>query len=169
MSIRDEHDWILPAALIGAVLLAVVAFAIGFAVGSRSDDSGSSDSEVADDLATYTECLRDNGADVPLVESGNGELSVTFFEGDIDPEVLGDAMAACEDLAPGLVRGLLELHSLEDFEPFHERRRPGFRFDPDVERRFEPRLEELCELLDEGLIPPDRPIYDRLIEACAEG
>jgi hypothetical protein len=104
-----------------------------------------------------------------LVESGDGELSVTFFEGDIDPEVLGDAMAACEGLAPGLVRGLLELHSSEDFEPFRERRRPGFRFDPDVERRSEPRLEELCELLDEGLIPPDRPIYDRLIEACAEG
>lgn len=169
MSIRDENDWILPAALIGAVLLVAVAFAIGFAVGNRSDDSGSSDSEAADDLAAYTECLRDNGADVPLVESGNGELSVTFFEGDIDPEVLGDAMAACEDLAPGVVQGLLELHSLEDFEPFHERRRPRFRFDPEAEPRFEPRLEELCELLDEGLIPPDRPIYDRLIEACAEG
>lgn len=166
---RNENDWILPAALVGAVLLFAVAFAIGFAVGNR-DDSTSTASPIVDDLAAYTECLRDNGADVPLVESGDGELSVTFFEGDIDPEVLGDAMAACEELAPGIVRGLLDLETWsEESDPFRERRGPGFHFDPEFESRFEPRFEEFCALLDEGFIPPDSAIYDELLEVCAEG
>ena len=185
MTIRNEHDWVLPAVLIGAVLLVAASFAIGIAVGNR-DDSSSDSVVVGEDLAAYTECLRDNGADVPLVESGDGELSITVFEGDVDPEVLADAMAACEDLAPGVIRGLLELGRWheepwheerwhEERHPFAEHRGRHFWFDhedpDDVEWRFERYfgLEALCELLEEGFIPPDSAAYDRLVEACLGG
>ena len=174
MTIRNDRDWVLPAVLIGTVLLLAAAFAIGYAVGNR-DDSSSSATGAGEELAAYTECLRNNGADVPLVESGDGELSVTFFEGDVDPEALEEAMIACEDLAPGLIRGLLAFERWHEEErPLGERRGPHCWFGPwdhDLERHSERhfRLEALCDLLEEGFIPPDSAVYDRLVEACLEG
>lgn len=174
MTIRNENDWVLPAVLIVGVLLLAAAFAAGFAVGNR-DDSASAETDFGGELGAYTECLRDHGAGVPLVESGNGELSVTFFEGDLDPEVLQEAMAACEDLAPGVVGGLLGA-VFEDDEAFRRRprgpRAPWFPLEPgdrDGRYRFEGQFDEFCGLLEEGFIPPDSAIYDELMEACEAG
>ena len=172
MTIRNERDWILPAILIVGVLLVAAAFAAGFALGSREDAADDDDSnDFGDRLGAYSECLRDNGADVPLVESEDGEISITFFPGDADPEALGDAIEACEDLAPGVISGLLGT-VLRDHEADAPRPRGRwFLHEPEDRKRF-PRFgrhfEELCELFEEGFIPPDSTIYDELAEACAE-
>jgi hypothetical protein len=172
MTIRNENDWVLPAVLIVGVLLLAAAFAAGFAVGNR-DDSTSTESDFGGELGAYTECLRDHGADVPLVESGDGELSVTFFEGDVDPEVLEEAMAACEDLAPGVIGRLLDsIFEMDEGSGIRGPRGPRFPFvpgEPDDFLHFEEQFEEFCGLLDEGFIPPDSAVYDELMEACAEG
>ena len=174
MTIRNERDWVLPALLIVGVLLVAAAFAAGFALGNREDaaDDDVDADGLGDRLGAYTECLRDNGADVPLVETEDGEVSITFFPGDVDPEALRDAIEACEDLAPGVISGLLGT-VLRDHEADASRPRgPWFLHEPEDRKRF-PRFgrhfEEFCELFEEGFIPPDSAIYDELAEACAEG
>ncbi len=104
-----DPDWLVPAILVG---VAIVAILLVVGVAASVSDSGE-DETMAQELETWSRCLRSQGAPVPLVESlRDGGFRITFdaevLEGAAEIVSVGDAFDACRDDAPDLVRGFVE-------------------------------------------------------------
>ncbi len=158
-----SQDWIPPALLIlAAVLLGFVVWGIYTATGGDGEDPS-----VAGQLEQYTGCLRDHGANVPVIETRpDGGLAIivpgSIFEGDIDFERWQDARIECLHLEPNPLEllfsvGGLDLDDASILGPFLDR---GF----GRERRG-PGIEEACRRLEHGEIG-DQDVAHELIEIC---
>jgi len=102
-------DWVIPAIVlaIAASILLVVVLSIAIA------SSDAQPATPAQQLEAWTRCLRDEGADIPLVEAlDDGGIRVTFggalLSGDVDPGEWISAFAACGDDAPDGLDHLLD-------------------------------------------------------------
>lgn len=110
-------DWLVPAVLVGVVVILglVIAIVAGVRAGSGDDES------VAGQLEQWSSCLRGQGANVPLVEAlRDGGFRVTvdgsLVEDGIDTDALGPALEACEEDAPEAVRKFADL--MDGFSEF---------------------------------------------------
>lgn len=118
---RSEHhnneDWLVPAILIASLVI-VVAIVVVFIVSTSS--SSQADERPADALETWSTCLRDEGAPVPLIEAvGDEGFRITVDDGVIDADIApGDlqrALEACVDEAPPRLRRWIAM--IERFTP----------------------------------------------------
>lgn len=105
-----NEDWLLPAALVGVVVVLGLIIAIVAGVRAGADD----DESVAGQLEQWSSCLRGQGANVPLVEAlRDGGFRVTvdgsLVEDGIDTDALGPALDACKDDAPEAVRKFTDM------------------------------------------------------------
>jgi len=159
-SVESDRDWVLP--LFGVLVALLVFVVIGLLVAAARSDTA--EDSFAGQVEVYTNCLRDNGANVPQVEAlGDGGFRITV-EGPVlqqrgDLESLREAHDVCEaltpdlelllaQLGPELLLGLSEFDGFEerftppDDEFFHGRsphhRFPGDRFHGDRFRGFGP-------------------------------
>ncbi len=108
--IVETDDWLVPAILVGVVV--VLAVVVGVVVGVRSN--AGDDESVAGQLEQWSSCLRSQGANVPLVESlRDGGFRVTvdgsFVESGIDADALRPALEVCEEDAPEALRRFMDL------------------------------------------------------------
>ncbi|MCL1598312.1 MAG: hypothetical protein M3094_03950, partial [Actinomycetia bacterium] len=100
-----DTDWLVPAILVGVAIVAVLVV-----VGVAASVSGSGEDEtMAQELETWSRCLRTQGAPVPLVESlRDGGFRVTFdatvLDGAAEIATASAAFDACRGDAPDLVR-----------------------------------------------------------------
>jgi hypothetical protein len=99
---RSNPDWLLPALLI---LIGLVVGVAGWGIWSLTREATSEEASLAGQLEVYTRCLRDHGADVPLVESrSDGGFAVivpgSLLDHDIDLEQWGSAADQCRDVQP---------------------------------------------------------------------
>jgi hypothetical protein len=187
---NEMPDWVIPAIVVAVAVFLLVAVGVGYALTRSSAEPET----LAEEFEAYTACLRDNGADVPLVEVRGDEgfaiiFDDEFLDGGFDLALLGPAIDACDDVVPeelafltGLAEGF-DVGFLDGLfgdgmfgeEPFrhgpggfgHEGR-PGGDFDLDemldLERGFTP--EALCAALEMGDLPPEFPGLERLAELC---
>lgn len=103
-------DWVVPAILAGAGILLAVTLGVTLFIlnGGNTEPDG-----LAAELETYTRCLNEHGADVPVVEAQrDGGFSVTvsgaLIEHGPDPSAMWAAHGACSDVAPDIFNGLLD-------------------------------------------------------------
>jgi len=94
-------DWLIPAILVGIAVLLLLAVAIGVVVAREASEPET----LPEQLEAYTECLRSNGATVPLVEArGDGGVAIVFdgslFEEGFELSSIFDAAEACESDMP---------------------------------------------------------------------
>jgi hypothetical protein len=106
---HDPRDWVIPAVLVGIAVIGLFVVGLAFAAAKeqRSDTP-----PIILDLATYTDCLIDHGADVPRITLGpDGGFAVvvsgSLVAGEVDPEVWIAAGDECSSLAPDLYSGLV--------------------------------------------------------------
>jgi hypothetical protein len=98
-------DWVIPAILVGIAALVILAVTIGVVL-ARGD---SEPETLPEQLEAYTECLRSNGATVPLVEARRDGGVAIVFEGSLLEEgfelsSILDAAGSCEDEMPSAFR-----------------------------------------------------------------
>ena len=163
MAEARSQDWIPPALLIlAAVLLGLAAWAIYAATGGDGEDE-----TLAGQLEQYTGCLRDHGADVPVIEaSRDGGLVIivpgSLLEGDIDLETWLEAREQCRHLEPNPLDLLFssdgfDLDTVSILGPVLDH---GF-----GRRDREPGIREACARLEAGGFDDvDRP--RGLVEMC---
>jgi len=171
--------------MVGLALVAgvVVAVAVAFAAGSGEDET------VAQELETWSRCLRSEGAPVPLVESlRDGGFRITVdadvLSGNSDFDVMGAALDACRDKAPERIRELVDRIDMFGALPFaggfpgmgggpfdggarHFGEDGGFfgRDEPIVPNVDDLTLEDLCDRVLDRL-ESDLPVPQRLRLAC---
>ncbi len=171
---RRSGDFLVIMVLIALVAVAAASFAAGWALGR---DDAEPDDTFAHELATFTECLAEEGATVPEVTPDRDggftvEFAAGFFE-DFEPASLLGAAGECASLLPigevldvlGLdvdlldLAGLLELEGLLPLEELMEGRFD--RFDRAPEFFLDERLRDLLEELAAGDLRPGE-LLDRL-------
>jgi hypothetical protein len=181
----DLSDWVVPAVLAGLALVVavVVAVVVAFASGSEEDET------VAQELETWSRCLRSQGAPVPLVEAlRDGGFRITVdadvLDRDVDLAAMGAAFEACRQEAPERIRDLVDRMDMFGAFPFaggfpgmgdvpfdagaeHFGGDGGFfdRGEPIVPNVDEDTLEELCDRALDRL-ERDLPVRPRLRQAC---
>jgi hypothetical protein len=130
---EENQDWIVPGVLVAVI--AVLALIIILVLATQALDE--ENDTIAGQLATWSSCLRGEGADVPLVETVRGggfRITVDgslLVEG-IDEATLQPALKACEDQAPEGIQQIMAVidgysgfpdapfDMFEDFEFLHE-------------------------------------------------
>ena len=106
----EQRDWVIPAILVGVVVLLGLIVALVLAVRATRGDEGT----FAGELERWSACLRSEGANVPLVETlRDGGFRVTvdgsLVEDGIDAEALKPALDECQDEAPESVQKIVAL------------------------------------------------------------
>ena len=186
----DRPDWLVPVVVVAVALLLLIAVGVAYAL----TRSGGEPETFTEELEAYTVCLRDHGANVPIVEDRGDEGFAIVFDGafldeGFDPSAVGAAIDECDELVPadlaflsglaggfdtGFLDGLIDGGMLGDELFGHE---PGFGEGRDGDLpwgpgppHFEPGFvpEELCDALEEGGLPSDLPGLERLAELCEE-
>jgi hypothetical protein len=112
----------------------------------------------------FTQCLRDNGLDVPDPEAAGGPVRI---DGSTDPDAVEAAMEACEEFAPDLAGPggePLDQEQMARLRRFAQCMRdnglPDFP-DPDAEGGIVARVGE-------GGLEPDGEAFRRAEEACRQ-
>ena len=181
---HDSQDWLLPAALIVATL-GLIAISVGafFALSASSGD----DESLAEEMETWTRCLRSEGVPVPLVEPIRGDgFRLTFdnavVNADVDFADVKAGFEVCLDSAPDGVKTLFDiaegLSSLQFSEAglgglggllFGIAGHDGFEDRDGAASPFgEPGFDELCEQLAhlEDVMPG---ATEELLDLCLSG
>ena len=179
----ENEDWVVPAVLVGVIAMLGLLIVIAMVAQPYDDEAESS----AGQLASWSSCLRSEGANVPLVESLHGggiriTIDGSLAEDGVDEAALGPALDACEDEAPdgvqrmmalvdgasedpnGVFGWLEEFGEFDDFTTLSEVGRPR---GPRIEKRIE-RLDlaEICRMIEDGDID-HAALLRRLRRSCA--
>lgn len=106
---HGAQDWAIPAVLVATALGLLLVVGLAFAV---STEQRAQAPPLVVDLATYTDCLIDHGADLPsVVVDRDGGFSVivpgSLVVGEVDPESWAVAADECVNVAPDLLGGLV--------------------------------------------------------------
>lgn len=98
----ETPQWLIPVLLIAGAFVAAL---IVLGIWAANQDDGSEDATLVEQLESYTACLNDHGANVPLVETrSDGGFAIivpgSLVDGDVDLERWRAARQACRDLEP---------------------------------------------------------------------
>jgi len=101
----EQRDWVIPAVLVGVVVAVAIVIAAVLIVNA----SDSNDDSLGGQLENWTQCLRSEGVNVPLIEAvRDGGVRITIdgslLDEGVDFDALRPALNACQSDAPEAVQ-----------------------------------------------------------------